>query len=74
AKFGAEVAKKGERNEKITKKSLEAKSRAYAYARKEPIRTLCHDLGVTSKPEPDHMRTHQRGICIRTGGQICAYK
>ncbi|MED6127314.1 hypothetical protein PIB30_086940, partial [Stylosanthes scabra] len=32
AKFGAEVAKKSTRNEKITKKSLKAKSKAYAYA------------------------------------------
>ncbi|MED6213512.1 hypothetical protein PIB30_094133 [Stylosanthes scabra] len=32
AKFGAEVAKESARNEKIAKKSLKAKSRAYAYA------------------------------------------
>ncbi|MED6114350.1 hypothetical protein PIB30_079472 [Stylosanthes scabra] len=74
AKFGAEVAKKGVRNEKIAKKSLEDKSRAYAYAPKEPMHTHRHDLGVTSKLEPDHMRTHQRGLCVRTSGQICAYK
>ncbi|MED6141573.1 hypothetical protein PIB30_104812, partial [Stylosanthes scabra] len=30
AKFGAEVAKESARNEKIAKKSLKAKSRAYA--------------------------------------------
>ncbi|MED6200550.1 hypothetical protein PIB30_086251, partial [Stylosanthes scabra] len=42
AKFGAEVAKESARNEKITKKSLKAKSRAYAYAPKEPTRTHCH--------------------------------
>ncbi|MED6123516.1 hypothetical protein PIB30_049930 [Stylosanthes scabra] len=48
AKFGAEVAKESTRNEKITKKSLKAKSRAYAYAPKEPRRTHCHDLGITS--------------------------
>ncbi|MED6162254.1 hypothetical protein PIB30_068637, partial [Stylosanthes scabra] len=48
AKFGAEVAKESMRNEKIAKKSLKAKSRAYAYAPKEPMRTHCHALGVTS--------------------------
>ncbi|MED6188437.1 hypothetical protein PIB30_085966 [Stylosanthes scabra] len=32
AKFEAEVAKESARNEKIAKKSLKAKSRAYAYA------------------------------------------
>ncbi|MED6113150.1 hypothetical protein PIB30_068148 [Stylosanthes scabra] len=48
AKFGAEVAKKSARNEKITKKSLKAKSRAYAYAPYEPVHMHCHALGVTS--------------------------
>ncbi|MED6163817.1 hypothetical protein PIB30_083693 [Stylosanthes scabra] len=48
AKFRAEVAKESARNEKITKKSLKAKSRAYPYAPKEPMRMHCHDLGVTS--------------------------
>ncbi|MED6196529.1 hypothetical protein PIB30_048313 [Stylosanthes scabra] len=48
AKFGAEVAKESARNEKIAKKSLKAKSRAYAYAPKKPMRKHCHDLGVTS--------------------------
>ncbi|MED6201271.1 hypothetical protein PIB30_093261 [Stylosanthes scabra] len=48
AKFGAEVAKKSARNEEIAKKSLKAKSRAYAYAPKEPMRTHFHALGVTS--------------------------
>ncbi|MED6208882.1 hypothetical protein PIB30_049282 [Stylosanthes scabra] len=48
AKFGAKVAKESARNEKIAKKSLKAKSRAYAYAPKEPMCTHCHDLGVTS--------------------------
>ncbi|MED6122977.1 hypothetical protein PIB30_044951 [Stylosanthes scabra] len=38
AKFGAEVAKESARNEKIAKKSLKVKSRAYAYAPKEPMR------------------------------------
>ncbi|MED6122976.1 hypothetical protein PIB30_044950 [Stylosanthes scabra] len=47
-KFGAEVAKESERNEKIAKKSLKVKSRAYAYASKEPMRTHCHALAVTS--------------------------
>ncbi|MED6187637.1 hypothetical protein PIB30_078229 [Stylosanthes scabra] len=45
AKFGAKVAKKSARNEKITKKSLKAKSRAYAYTPKKHMRTHCHDLG-----------------------------
>ncbi|MED6174638.1 hypothetical protein PIB30_070964 [Stylosanthes scabra] len=48
AKFGAEVAKESARNEKIAKKSLKAKSRAYAYAPKGPMRTHCHALGVIS--------------------------
>ncbi|MED6225135.1 hypothetical protein PIB30_090746 [Stylosanthes scabra] len=48
AKFGAKVAKESGRNEKIAKKSLKTKSRAYAYAPKEPMRTHCHALGVTS--------------------------
>ncbi|MED6141820.1 hypothetical protein PIB30_107283, partial [Stylosanthes scabra] len=74
AKFGVEVAKESARNEKIAKNSLEAKSRAYAYAPKELMHTHCHDLGVTSKLESDHMRMHLKGPCIRTTGQICAYK
>ncbi|MED6124129.1 hypothetical protein PIB30_056170 [Stylosanthes scabra] len=48
AKFGAEVAKESTRNEKNAKKSFKAKSRAYAYAPKEPVRTRCHALGITS--------------------------
>ncbi|MED6149402.1 Calcium-transporting ATPase 2, endoplasmic reticulum-type [Stylosanthes scabra] len=48
AKFGAEVAKENARNEKIVKESLKAKSKAYAYAPKESVRTHCHALGVTS--------------------------
>ncbi|MED6164191.1 hypothetical protein PIB30_087335 [Stylosanthes scabra] len=48
AKFGVEVTKESARNGKIAKKSLKAKSRAYAYAPKKPIRMQCHDLGVTS--------------------------
>ncbi|MED6151124.1 hypothetical protein PIB30_079324 [Stylosanthes scabra] len=48
AKFGAEVAKESARNKKIAKKSLKAKSRAYVYAPKGPIRTYCHALGITS--------------------------
>ncbi|MED6208601.1 hypothetical protein PIB30_046862 [Stylosanthes scabra] len=48
AKFGAVVAKESARNEKIAKKSLKAKSRTYVYAPKEPMRTHCHALGVTS--------------------------
>ncbi|MED6188886.1 hypothetical protein PIB30_090240, partial [Stylosanthes scabra] len=53
--FRAEVTRKSVRNEKIAKKSLEAKSITYAYAPKGPMRMHCHDLGVTSKLEPDHM-------------------
>ncbi|MED6214401.1 hypothetical protein PIB30_102693, partial [Stylosanthes scabra] len=74
AKFEAEVAKESARNEKIAKKSLEAKSKAYAYIPKGPMCTHCHDLGVTSNLEPNHMRTHLKGLCVRTSGQICAYK
>ncbi|MED6114970.1 hypothetical protein PIB30_085584 [Stylosanthes scabra] len=48
AKFGMKVAKESARNEKIAKKNLKAKSRAYAYAPKEPMRTHCHALGITS--------------------------
>ncbi|MED6208359.1 hypothetical protein PIB30_044250 [Stylosanthes scabra] len=59
AKIGAEVAKESARNEKITKKSLETKSSTYAYAPKTDVRTYCHDLGGTSRLEPDPMRTHQ---------------
>ncbi|MED6129461.1 hypothetical protein PIB30_108181, partial [Stylosanthes scabra] len=59
AKIRTEVAKESARNEKITKKSLEAKSSAYAYAPKTDVRTHCHDLGVMSMLEPDPMRTHQ---------------
>ncbi|MED6137941.1 hypothetical protein PIB30_069705 [Stylosanthes scabra] len=48
AKFGAKVAKESATNEKIAKKSLKAKSKAYAYAPKEPMRTHCHALGIMS--------------------------
>ncbi|MED6199405.1 hypothetical protein PIB30_075644 [Stylosanthes scabra] len=48
AKFGAKVAKESVRNDKIAKKSLKVKSRAYVYAPKKPMRTHCHNLGVTS--------------------------
>ncbi|MED6112697.1 hypothetical protein PIB30_063899 [Stylosanthes scabra] len=48
AKLGAEVAKESARNEKIAKKSLKAKSRAYAYAPNESMRMHCHDFGITS--------------------------
>ncbi|MED6178040.1 hypothetical protein PIB30_103934 [Stylosanthes scabra] len=54
------MAKESARNEKIAKKSLETKSRAYAYAPKGPMRTQCHDLGVTSKLEPDHIPLRAR--------------
>ncbi|MED6114117.1 hypothetical protein PIB30_077241 [Stylosanthes scabra] len=59
AMIGTENAKKSARNEKITKKSLEAKSNAYAYAPKTDVRKHCHDLGVTSRLELDPVRTHQ---------------
>ncbi|MED6114758.1 hypothetical protein PIB30_083539 [Stylosanthes scabra] len=60
-KFRAEVAKESARNEKIAKKSLKAKSRGYAYAPKEPMRTHCHALGIMSSLEPDHMRKMKKG-------------
>ncbi|MED6146692.1 hypothetical protein PIB30_036847 [Stylosanthes scabra] len=63
AKIGAKVAKESARIEKIAKKSLEAKSSAYAYAPKTDVRTHCHDLGFSSKLEPDPMRTHLRDLC-----------
>ncbi|MED6189685.1 hypothetical protein PIB30_098475 [Stylosanthes scabra] len=63
SKIGAKVAKESVRNEKITKKSLEAKSSAYADAPKTDGCTHCHDLGVTSKLKPDPMRTHLRDLC-----------
>ncbi|MED6212021.1 hypothetical protein PIB30_079181 [Stylosanthes scabra] len=49
-------------NEKITKKSLEAKSSAYAYAPKADVRMHWHDLGGTSRLEPDPMRTHLKRV------------
>ncbi|MED6210240.1 hypothetical protein PIB30_062352 [Stylosanthes scabra] len=67
AKFGAKVAKQSARNEKIAKSTLKAKSRAYSYAPKEPMRTHCHAFGVTSYLEPNHMRTHLRGLCFPRG-------
>ncbi|MED6211884.1 hypothetical protein PIB30_077857 [Stylosanthes scabra] len=74
AKIGTKVIKKSARNEKITKKSLEAKSSAYAYAPKTDVPTHCHDLGVTSRLQPDPMHRHLKVLCVRTSGQICAYK
>ncbi|MED6185711.1 hypothetical protein PIB30_059707, partial [Stylosanthes scabra] len=47
AEFRAEVVKESARNEKIAKKNLKAKSRAYEYAPKEPMRTHCDALGIT---------------------------
>ncbi|MED6174198.1 hypothetical protein PIB30_066742, partial [Stylosanthes scabra] len=72
AKIGAEVAKEIVTNEKITKKSLEAKSSAYAYATKTDVRTHCHDLGgtCTSRLEPDPMHTHLKVLYVSTNGQI----
>ncbi|MED6164008.1 hypothetical protein PIB30_085444 [Stylosanthes scabra] len=70
AKIGAEVAKESMRNEKITKKSLGAKSSAYAYAPKTDVRTHCHDLGGTSRLELDPMRTHLKVLYVRTSDQI----
>ncbi|MED6123255.1 hypothetical protein PIB30_047410 [Stylosanthes scabra] len=74
AKIGVEVAKESTRNEKTIKKSLEAKSSAYAYAPKTDVRTHCHDLGGTSKLELDPMHSHLKVLCVRNSGQICAYK
>ncbi|MED6109417.1 hypothetical protein PIB30_033393 [Stylosanthes scabra] len=70
AKIGAEVAKESARNEEITKKSLEAKFRCLCVRTKADVRTHCHDLGGTSRLEPDPMRTHQNALCIRTKGRI----
>ncbi|MED6221650.1 hypothetical protein PIB30_056841, partial [Stylosanthes scabra] len=50
ARIGAELAKKGTRNEGIMKKSLEANSVIYAYALKE---WCIHTLQHRSNSEPD---------------------
>ncbi|MED6221884.1 hypothetical protein PIB30_059111 [Stylosanthes scabra] len=53
--IGAEVAKESARNEEITKKSLEAKFRGLCVRTKADVHTHCHDLGCTSRLEPDPM-------------------
>ncbi|MED6161172.1 hypothetical protein PIB30_058233 [Stylosanthes scabra] len=62
AKIRKEVAKNSARNEKITKKSLEVKSSAYAYIPKTDVRMHCHDLGGTFRLEPDPMRMHLKRV------------
>ncbi|MED6200263.1 hypothetical protein PIB30_083385 [Stylosanthes scabra] len=57
AKFGAEVAKESARNEKIAKKSLKAKSRAYVNAP-----SLCIRITMPWASHPSLNRT----ICICT--------
>ncbi|MED6114841.1 hypothetical protein PIB30_084387, partial [Stylosanthes scabra] len=65
AKFGAKVAKESVRNEKIAKESLKAKSRAYAYAPKGPVRIAMHWASCLARTGPyayapkGPMRTHQ---------------
>ncbi|MED6178462.1 hypothetical protein PIB30_107860, partial [Stylosanthes scabra] len=58
--IGEEVAKESARNEEITKKILKAKFRSLCVSTKADVRTHCHDLGGTSRLEPDPMHTHQR--------------
>ncbi|MED6152564.1 hypothetical protein PIB30_093244 [Stylosanthes scabra] len=70
AKIGVEVAKESVRNEEITKKSLEAKFRCLCIRSMANVRTHCHDLGSTSRLEPDPMRTHQNALCVRTRSRI----
>ncbi|MED6161350.1 hypothetical protein PIB30_059878 [Stylosanthes scabra] len=70
--IGAEAAKGSARNEKITKKILEAKSSTYACVPKTDVRTHWNDLGVTSKLEPDPMHTHLRDLCGCTIFQLKA--
>ncbi|MED6213769.1 hypothetical protein PIB30_096583, partial [Stylosanthes scabra] len=57
AKIGPKVAKERARNEKITKK-LEGQIQCLCVRTKTDVHTHCHDLGGTSKLEPDPMRTH----------------
>ncbi|MED6109602.1 hypothetical protein PIB30_035196 [Stylosanthes scabra] len=66
AKFGAKVAKESARNEKISKKSLKVKSRAYAYAPKEPIRTHQRSLSVRIAMPWASRPSWNRTICVRT--------
>ncbi|MED6153784.1 hypothetical protein PIB30_105363, partial [Stylosanthes scabra] len=55
-KIGAEVAKESARNEKITKKSLEARFSAYAYAPRLICRvvTLCIGYGLKCADDLSH--------------------
>ncbi|MED6152352.1 hypothetical protein PIB30_091177, partial [Stylosanthes scabra] len=62
-KIGAEVTEDSARNEKITKKILEVRFRAYAYASVIDVRTHCHVLRGTSRLEPEPMRTHLKIPC-----------
>ncbi|MED6151954.1 hypothetical protein PIB30_087224 [Stylosanthes scabra] len=66
AKIGAEMAKENTRNEKITKKILEARFSAFAYA----SRLICVCIAMTWAARPSWNRT----LCVLTSGQIWAYK
>ncbi|MED6175020.1 hypothetical protein PIB30_074580, partial [Stylosanthes scabra] len=57
-KIGVEVAKESARNEKITKKSLEARFSAYAYA----PRLIWVRIAMTWAARPSWNRT----LCVRT--------
>ncbi|MED6136721.1 hypothetical protein PIB30_058448 [Stylosanthes scabra] len=59
AKFGAEVAKESARNEKIAKKSLKAKSRAYVYALPCLGHHVLAGIGPYAYAPKGPMRTHQ---------------
>ncbi|MED6187645.1 hypothetical protein PIB30_078340 [Stylosanthes scabra] len=59
ANFGAEVGKESARNEKIAKKSLKAKSRAYAYALPCLGSHILAGSGPYAYAPKGPMRTHQ---------------
>ncbi|MED6175478.1 hypothetical protein PIB30_078744, partial [Stylosanthes scabra] len=59
-KKGAVVAKKGARNEKITKKSLKANSDAYAYALPRLGRHVQAGTGPYAYARKPPVRTHER--------------
>ncbi|MED6161556.1 hypothetical protein PIB30_061890 [Stylosanthes scabra] len=64
-KFGAEVAKESTRNEKIAKKSLKTKSRAYAYALPSFGRHVLAGTGPYAYAPERPMRTHQwPNLCL----------
>ncbi|MED6189638.1 hypothetical protein PIB30_098027, partial [Stylosanthes scabra] len=59
AKFGAEGTKESARNEKITKKSLKVKSRAYAYVLPCLGRHVLARTGPYTYAPERPMRTYQ---------------